>query len=356
MTIPALAWCRHFRSVSSIVRRARKTLTVLTPLSWVCVPWPHAANPYLGLLGAALQSLQCIPDARGAAALRAGASVLHVHWVWLNKDPIRNLLKRRELGALLETARELRRPLVWTMHNADPHDASSAERDFMRRVAQSANGIIVHSSASAEIARAQNPRAEVRVIPHGPLRDAYGPAPERADARRNMGLPEQTTLLCFGQLRPYRGVQELIIAFKKVRGALTLLITGACDNAELRKSLTELARGDERIVLITERVPDEHVPQLFAAADRVVLPYRAATTSGVANLALGFRRALLLPDVPSLTAGLPESVHVRIGAKEPLDEALLRALARAEPTDFPEQITWAEVAAAHRRFFDQLCI
>lgn len=282
--------------------------------------------------------------------------MLHVHWIWLNKDPIRNLLRKRELVSLLENAQSLRRPVVWTMHNIDPHDASAPEREMMQRVARAAVGIVVHSEASVDAAGGANKAALVRVIPHGPLRDAYGPAPTRSDARMICSLPERPTLLCFGQLRPYRGIQELIAAFRRTQLVATLLIVGSCTNAELKKSLLQLAQGDERIVLIPERVPDELVPHFFAAADIAVLPYRAATTSGVANLAIGYQRPLVLPDVPSLVQGLPAAIHTRIASGEPIEAALARALNKPAPTpaDFPEQVSWNTVAKAHRTLFDQL--
>ncbi len=345
--------------VRSIVQSVGNQASVLSPLCWVSVPWPHAENPYLGLLGAALESESCHPPQNLSPrdALRTRASVLHVHWVWLNKDPIRNLLRRRELAGLMETSESARRPVVWTMHNADPHDGSSAEREMMQRVARAAQGIVVHSPASRDSAMEINAKAQVRVIPHGPLRDAYGPAPERSEARTICGLPERTTILCFGQIRPYRGVQELLAAFKRSRIDATLLIVGSCPNPELKKVLQQLAHGDPRIDFIPERVPDELVPHFFSAADLVVLPYRSATTSGVANLAMGYHRALLLPDVPSLVMDLPSQTHTRIEAAEPLEAAIARALARPAPDAkmFPRQVTWAEVAHSHRMFFDQLC-
>jgi glycosyltransferase involved in cell wall biosynthesis len=70
-------------------------------------------------------------------------------------------------------------------------------------------------------------------------------------------------------------------------------------------------------------IPDSEVDALFRAADAVALPYRSATQSGVAQIALAFRKPLVL----TRTGGLAELVEEgRTGfMADPCDPAGLAA-------------------------------
>jgi glycosyltransferase involved in cell wall biosynthesis len=87
--------------------------------------------------------------------------------------------------------------------------------------------------------------------------------------------------------------------------SVKLLIVGECysDRAELDRELAD-PRLDGRAVWVDSFVPDQDVAMYFRAADIVVLPYRHATQSAVAQTALGFRKPLVLTD----TGGLAEVV------------------------------------------------
>ena len=293
---------------------------------------------------------------RPHAVLENSPAVLHLHWLWLNKDPLRNLLRKREIEDLLRTCANHSVPVVWTMHNATPHESSELSNKLWHHVWPRIDGIIVHSAASVGHAESVNKHARVRVIPHGPLATAYAEVAERTAARQLLGLPQRPTLLCFGQMRAYRGVPDLLAAFRRVAADATLLIAGDCQDGSLRRQIELMAKEDPRVHAILERVPDELVPQVFGAADWVALPYRAATTSGVANLALGMKRPLILPDIAALRDGIPSRLLAIFRAGEPLDNALAEVLQRTPPCadEFPAQPTWDEVALEHRRFFDEL--
>lgn len=333
-------------------------MSTFTPLNWVPIPWPHEENPYLAKLGEALVGTGCTPPGarKPLTLLESGAAVLHLHWIWLNKDPLRNLLRKREIEGLLRTSAEHGVPVIWTMHNAAPHETSDLASKLWNFVVPRLDGIITHTAASADVAEPMNKRARVRVIPHGPLAAAYGPALQREEARKLLGLPERATFLCFGQVRPYRCVPDLLAAFRRFKADATLVIAGSCTDATLRRQIEEHAEGDPRVSAILERVPDELVPTLFSAADWIALPYRAATTSGVANLAMGLKRPVILPDIASLREGIPARVLATFRNSEPLESALSEALTRNQPVDadFPLQPSWADVALEHRRFFDEL--
>ena len=143
------------------------------------------------------------------------------------------------------------------------------------------------------------PRERLRVIPHG----AFDYLTRQAD---EMPLPselrevEGPVILAFGLVRPYKGIDVLLEAFRQVEGA-ELWIVGMPRMP--MDGLRELARRAPGTVRFVDRfVPDPEIPAFMRRADLVVLPYRNIEQSGVLYTALAFGRPLVLSSV----GGFPE--------------------------------------------------
>ena len=140
----------------------------------------------------------------------------------------------------------------------------------------------------------------VHVIPHGAL-DYLTRLPEEADLPSELAGAEGPVILCFGLIRPYKGVDVLLRAFAELAGA-ELWVVGrplGVDLDDLR-TLASAARGPVRFV--PRFVPDAEVPAIMRRADIVVLPYRDADQSGVLYTALAFGK----PIVASAVGGFEE--------------------------------------------------
>ncbi len=107
-------------------------------------------------------------------------------------------------------------------------------------------------------------------------------------------------ILFFGLLRPYKGIDTLLEAFRKVKGA-ELWIAGnpRMDVEPLRKLAAE-APG--RVRFLTRFVEDAEIPAIMRRADIVALPYRDVEHSGVLYAALAFGKPMVL----SAVGGFPE--------------------------------------------------
>ncbi len=211
------------------------------------------------------------------------------------------------LGAALALMlRAARRPIVYTPHNTfsrteHPHRRANA---VIRRCA---TRIVVHSEYDLRALAAAEARKAV-VIPHG----EYGSlarrgacAPDREEARAELGAGErELVVLLFGQLRPDKGVRDLLLAGAQTPG-LRVVLAGEDDGAlaELGELLAD-ERLRERVVVRAGFAPPAQMLRLFAACDVVALPYRRASASGVLLLAYGLAR----PVVAYPVGGLPEYV------------------------------------------------
>jgi len=184
----------------------------------------------------------------------------------------------------------------------------------------------------------------VTVIPHGVLHPSGDDAlpPELAGV-------EGPVALFFGLLRPYKGLDVLLDAWRGIEGA-ELWVVGMprMDTAALRASAPPGVRFVERFV------PDAQVAALFRRADLAVLPYREIDQSGVLFTALGAGTPLVL----SAVGGFPEVAAE--GAAElvpPGDAAALRTtLARllADPAARERLAAGARLAAVERYGWDAI--
>jgi glycosyltransferase involved in cell wall biosynthesis len=268
-----------------------------------------------------------VPDmlATARAARRAGV----VHFQWLAVQPVDALLLRA-----------FPRPLVLTAHDVLPREPRPGQRAAQRRLYERVDAVVVHSEhGRARLVDGLGLAPDkVEVIAHGVLRPA-------GDA----GLPAELetvagpVVLFFGLLRPYKGLDVLLEAWRGIAGA-ELWIVGMprMDTAPLRAAAPAGVRFVERYV------PDAQVGALLRRADLAVLPYREIDQSGVLFTALGAGTPLVL----SAVGGFPEVAAA--GAAElvpPGDPAALReVLARllGDPAARERLAAGARRAAAER--------
>ncbi len=104
-------------------------------------------------------------------------------------------------------------------------------------------------------------------------------------------------MLLFGLLRPYKGIDVALEAWRGIEDA-ELWVVGMprMDTTALKAAAPPGVRFIERFV------PDAELPAFFERADLVTLPYREIDQSGVLFTALAFGRPLVL----SAVGGFPE--------------------------------------------------
>jgi beta-1,4-mannosyltransferase len=270
-------------------------------------------NPYLTLMEQALSEQGTrVEDYGRAKAARGGVDIVHVHWPerlvhWRRSWPT-VLAEAAALLTSLVIARQRGAALVWTAHNAFPHDLTRprAYRAFFTVFLRLVDLVVVLSDASAERLRTTHPRLRAVptvTVPHGHYRDSYPPAPDRARARQQLGLPDLgPVFLSLGLIRRYKNVTGLVEAFLREDCPGTLVVAGRVHDAGLEDELRRAAGGDPRVLLLLHHLSEDEVALLHGAADVVVLPYSSASVlnSGAALLGLSFSTPVVGPDTPSL--------------------------------------------------------
>jgi beta-1,4-mannosyltransferase len=232
--------------------------------------------------------------------------ILHIHWphpFLIADNKSKTLLRSTIFICELLILRAINIKIIWTIHNISNHEDkfSSEELFFNRLLIKLCNKLIAHcSSAKSEVIKIYNTKeSSIVVIPHGNYIGWYKNAITRSRARKELNLSEKDVIfLYFGQIRPYKGVLELIIDFKKLNHQQAkLLIVGKPLNDDVAADILNECNESEKIKNIFEFIPDDDLQIYMNAADVVVLPYRNILTSGAVISAISFGKPIIAPAI-----------------------------------------------------------
>ena len=336
-------------------------------------------NPYGGLLVEALQKHGLTFERleyRSAPVGDRDAAAVGAVWLWRNRGRVRLLhfhwtagfyAANRALGAwlrllrfslLVAFARLLGYRIVWTLHNLLPHERPHRGVDVASRFALAllAHAIICHCEYARRAFRRRFwRRRNIHVIPHGSFMAPYPNQISRAEARERLGLPADAfVFVAFGNIRGYKGHQDLCVAFGRLPGDdLRLLIAGQI-HPLYAGAFGPQAVHDPRVLWHDGKVPIDELQVYFNAADVAVFAYRDALTSGALINALGFAK----PVIASRVGCIPELLNTpEIGVLVPPGDvaALTGAMRAARDWDLAPRGAAAQ-ARARELDWDQIAL
>lgn len=186
--------------------------------------------------------------------------------------------------------------------NVLPHERRPFDRLLTRYLFKQADFFIVQSDSVEKDLLQFWPGARYRKAPH-PVYDRFGTAVDRAGARARLGIRARNVILFFGYVRAYKGLDVLINAMPIVAREHDVELVVAGEFYDDRLKYEEQIRAiapDGLITLHPEYASTEKVRDYFSAADVVVLPYRSATQSGIAQIAFNFDVPVIASDVGGL--------------------------------------------------------
>lgn len=195
-------------------------------------------------------------------------------------------------------------PAVLTVHDLLPHDTGNAHRTLYRELYSGMDALICHSGHVRsrlvdEFAIAPD---KISVIPHGPFFFDIR-VENAAEALRELGVPPGKRMVLWqGIILPYKGVDLLLNAWQKIEQQTTdlcLVVLGTGDPG-LIASLEGQARqlGLQNVRFLPRFCSSEELVAAYRAAEMVVYPYRAITTSGALATGLSLGRAIVASRLP----------------------------------------------------------
>jgi len=349
-------------------------------------------NPYIALFQKTVQTVWAEPvtikprfTLGWVLRQRRPGQVAHLHWLenqisppkWFGPEatgwrkliyhlgnnrvvrPVRAAWAVLLFGLALWFTRPLGIRVVYTVHNLIAHRHLNGYYAWLEARAlgwlfQRADAIHVHSHETARAVQTLFGRTHrVFVVPHGNYLGWYPNTLSRANARQQLGLPENAFVyLFFGQIAPYKGLEDLLAAFAKLNDETAwLVIVGKVVQADYGAKLAALAQHPH-IIYQPGFVPDEAVQLYFNAADVEVLPYQQITTSGSILLAYSFGCPVIVPARGALSELVTPATGILYSPGRP--NALLNALRQAHQTVWSStalethvrQYDWARLAPA----------
>lgn len=291
--------------------------------------------------------------------------LLHLHWpeVYFWTKPQTPRIFRYFADLRLAAARA---PLALTAHNLLPHDQAHQFGVFraIEQTVSRSRVIFFHSRRASEAYQetfGMKPEKAV-VIPFGDLSHTVGLPVPAAEAQKALRLPaSQPFCLMFGTISPYKGVEEAILAWKKIAPALKLVVAGPPASTAYGAEIERLAHGVAQVeVRLTPWLQPADLNQWLSAAHAVLCNHRAIFSSGVACLARSFGLPVLLPARhDTIDLHEPHPLVFRFGNLEEELANLSERILKVSPdyqaaAAWREETSWDRVAEATLASYQRL--
>lgn len=240
-------------------------------------------------------------------AIRTDSKIFHI--LWLNKF----LYFDRTL--LNFYYKILGKKLIYTAHDINYRELVG-EETLLNRISLwilywTVDGIIVQTNKMKQqlVEEFNVNESKIKVIQFG-IHDIVPNTEITTDqAREKLNLKNNAkTLLFFGNIAPYKGVEYLLLALDKLKGIYTdisLVIAGRikkdCDSywANLNKIIEE--KDLEKFIFKRiEFIPENEVELYFKSADILILPYKEIFQSGLIFTSYRFGLPVIATDVGEL--------------------------------------------------------
>ena len=245
-------------------------------------------------------------------AVKAKPKLFHILW--------NNKFELFDRTLLMIYYKLMRKRLVFTAHNVNASKRDSNDswmnRFSLRAQYALSDHIFVHTEGmKAELlSDFWVPESKVSVIPFGINDTVPNTSLSSAEAKRQLGISSSDkTMLFFGNIAPYKGLEYLTAAFTELSNkdrSYRLIIAGRPKGSEdywkkIQQSIAANGTRD-RIIGRIEYIPDEETELYFKAADVLVLPYTRVFQSGVLFLGYSFGLPAVAADVGNLKEEITE--------------------------------------------------
>lgn len=212
------------------------------------------------------------------------------------------------------------------LHNVIPHEKRFFDQPFTKFFLKKTEGFVVMSDAVLKDLLSIKKDAKYIRLDH-PIYNHFGSKIDQQEAQHKLNMStDKKTLLFFGIIRDYKGLDLLIQAMNLLDESYQLIIAGEVYGSfEKYQQLIDQSGAKARIHLFNHYISDEDVSIYFSASDVCILPYKSATQSGITAISNHFTIPIIATDV----GGLKETIrHLETGliVEKPEAELITNAI------------------------------
>ena len=244
-----------------------------------------------------------------------------------------------------------RKKIIITVHNVIPHEEGGVKYWLHISVYFLADHFIVHTEEMRDQMITLRPsyNKKISVIPFG-LFTVPQTAMTVEEARTRLKIPPHVrTVLFFGTIRPYKGLEDLLQAVALLRinnKGIRLVIAGAAwDSWKQYDKLIKQLHLQDSVISHPEFITEKDIEIFFKATDIVVLPYhKFQAQSGAASLAQFFKKPMVVANLSGLREFVPGADQTfQPGNVKQLAQRISAVLEK-ESFVITEHNTWEDVA------------
>jgi glycosyltransferase involved in cell wall biosynthesis len=278
-------------------------------------------------------------------------------------------------GHILALLRELRMPVVTTLHTL-LREPKAEQRRVMQELVALSTRLVVMAERGRQMLQEiyQAPPAKIDLIPHG-IPDVGFVDP--TDFKDQFGVEGRVVLLTFGLLSPNKGIEYVLNALPHILAEFSnvvYIVLGATHPNELREhgeayrlSLEILAKKnklEKNVIFYNRFVELEHLKEFIGAADFYITPYlnEAQITSGPLAYTFGAGKVVISTPYWHAAELLTEDCGVLVPfgdapaiAREVIDllrDDTRRHAIRKNAYKLGREMVWSNVARLYMRSFE----
>ncbi len=232
---------------------------------------------------------------------------------------------------------------AYLVHNVMPHESRPWDRWLAKQALSKANHFIVQTQSEVRQLSELVSNANIHSCYIPPFFKLAENVISSEVARRKLNIPlHERIFLFFGFVRPYKGLEFLLQAFKELQNRdknNRLLITGEFWG-DKSSYLTKIeAYGlSESVTIIDKYIPNEQLPVVFGAPDCLVVPYKGGTQSAVASTGLAFGLPLIVTERIAKSISSEFMSKIKVTSSQDINE-LVEAMASIKRRDLFEPAT-----------------
>lgn len=254
---------------------------------------------------------------------------------------------------------------ICVLDNITPHEKRFFDGFCNRYFLKHNDGFVAMSDTVLADLLQFRPDAKYLRLDH-PVYNHFGESVNREIAHQKLGTdPTKKTLLFFGIIRDYKGLDILIDVFSKLDSSYQLIIAGeAYGDFEKYQAKIDQSPSKANIHVFNHYISDDEVTYYFSASDVCMMTYRSATQSGISGIAQHFELPMIATNVGGLktavihekTGYLVDSIEAEVLAKETqrFFESDSNALFRAELRKMKAENSWERFSEKIIEFYETI--